>query len=72
MREAAIEAVAEAPPRDFDAALSVAAAHHYVESRQGQLDALRKQGIGCVDVLPSELSVELVNLYLAMKARGAF
>tara|TARA_B100000676_G_scaffold312771_1_gene388834 strand:- start:2232 stop:3551 length:1320 start_codon:yes stop_codon:yes gene_type:complete len=72
MREAAIEAVAQAPPRDFDAALSVAAAHHYVESRQGQLDALRKQGIGCVDVLPSELSVELVNLYLAMKARGAF
>jgi uncharacterized protein (DUF58 family) len=72
MREQAIEDAVQAPIRGFDDALRVSAAHSYVESRQTQLNALRARGVGCVDVLPSELSVELVNLYLAMKARGAF
>lgn len=72
MREQAIDTAMLKPAHGFTDSLRVGAAHHYVESRQRYLDALRAQGVGCLDVLPSELSVELVNLYLALKARGAF
>jgi uncharacterized protein (DUF58 family) len=71
-REQAIDQAISVPVRGFTDSVRVGAAHSYIESRKKYMDALRAQGVGCLDVLPGELSVELVNMYLALKARGAF
>ncbi|MEM7404213.1 MAG: DUF58 domain-containing protein [Pseudomonadota bacterium] len=71
MREAAIDDAVSKPVGGLTDALRVTAAQSYIENRNQYMDALRAQGVGCLDVLPSELSVDLVNLYLAIKARGA-
>jgi uncharacterized protein (DUF58 family) len=70
-RESSVDRAMDAPIRGFNDALKVAASHYYRDSRTRYLNLLRNTGVACVDVVPEALSVELVNTYLAMKARGA-
>jgi uncharacterized protein (DUF58 family) len=71
MREQAVDDALSTPVTGLTNALRVAAAYQYTASRQRYVDGLRANGIDCLDALPSEFSVQLVNLYLAVKARGA-
>jgi len=71
LREAAVDEVLEDDVADFGDALRVAAAHDYLRHREKSLELLRAMGITSVDVQPQALSLELVNSYLAIKARGA-
>lgn len=71
LREEAVDQTLDAEVLDFDDALRVAAAHDYLGERDKTLQAMRATGVASVDVLPKALSMELVNAYLAIKARGA-
>jgi len=71
MREQAVDDALSTPVTGLTNALRVAAAYQYTASRQHHIEELRVNGIDCLDVLPAELPVQLVNLYLAIKARGA-
>jgi uncharacterized protein (DUF58 family) len=71
LREAAVDEAIEGDVADFGDALRVAAAHDYLRHREKSLELLRAMGIASVDVQPKALSLELVNTYLAIKARGA-
>ncbi len=53
---------------DFEQALRHAATRDYLQSRGQAVDALRASGIMCLDVIPRDLSVALVNQYLDIKA----
>ena len=70
MREEAIQSALDDPIKDLDDAIRVAAIHDYLEHRKTAFDKIRASGINCVDVLPSQLSVQLVNSYLEIKASG--
>ena len=71
LREAAVDQVLESQVADFDDAVRIAAAHDYLRHREQTLELLRAMGVASVDVQPQTLSLELVNTYLAIKARGA-
>lgn len=70
-RESAVDAAMAGPVNNLRDALRIAASYQYRDSRLRYINSLRANGIACVDVAPDQLSVELVNTYLAMKARGA-
>ncbi len=70
LREAVLDQVLKRPVTTFDDALRLAGTHDYLAERRRALEALRANGIGCLDVRPDELSVALVNQYLDMKASG--
>lgn len=70
LREAAVSGLLTRPPRGFEAALQVAAAHHYLNARRRTLEVLRRTGIEVLDIEPSALPVALVNRYLAIKHSG--
>lgn len=70
LREQAVDDSLRAMPDGFDAALQAAAAAEYAYQRELALDRLRNRGLLSVDVLPQQLSVQLVNHYLAVKAQG--
>jgi uncharacterized protein (DUF58 family) len=70
-REPAVDAMMTQPIRGLTDALRHASARYYRDGRSKYLNGLRAGGVDCLDVAPSELSVELVNTYLAMKAKGA-
>ncbi len=70
LREIALDMAADAPVHHFDDALRVAASHDYLLGRRRAVDALQSGGALCLDTTPADLSVELVNQYLAIKAAG--
>ena len=68
LREEAIDAVLHQEVKAFKDALTLAATHQYLDERSQAINWLKNNGINCLDVPPSDLSVQLVNHYLAMKA----
>lgn len=71
LREAVLDEVFEADIGALGDALRVASAHEYLAERERALGLLRQRGVPVVDVAPGELSVAMVNTYLAIKAGGA-
>ena len=70
MREAVLDEVTAGAVDDLPGALRLAAAHDYLAERDQALGMLRQRGVPVVDVAPGELSVAMVNAYLAIKAGG--
>lgn len=70
MREQALDVELEQAVTDFDQALRHAATRDYLQQREQAVDGLKSSGVLCVDVIPQELSVSLVNQYLDIKASG--
>ena len=71
MQEQAINEALDAPVEDFDDALRLAATHDYLGFRRRAFESIRASGILSLDVVPQDLSVELVNRYLEIKGSGA-
>lgn len=71
LREEAIDDVLHQDVKKFNDALTLAATHQYLDERSQAINWLKNNGINCLDVAPSGLSVQLVNHYLAMKAANA-
>jgi uncharacterized protein (DUF58 family) len=70
MKERALSAALEAPVRDLDSALTIAATHQYLQARRRAHERLRKSGVLALDAEPQQLAVALVNGYLDVKASG--
>ncbi len=71
LRELAVEQQSQQAVSGFDNALAVAATHDYMEHREQAITRLRQQHIDCLDVIPEQLPLALVNRYLDIKSRGA-
>lgn len=71
LRDAVLNEVLAAPPETGEAALRVAAAHHYLAARDEAHARMREAGVRCLDVEPARLPTALVNGYLAIKAEQA-
>ncbi len=71
LREGLVNALRNTPVREFDDALTYAAALDYRRARERQLAVLRKDGVSVLDVTPGELPIALVNHYWALKRAGA-
>jgi uncharacterized protein (DUF58 family) len=70
LREAVTEQTLDEPIYHLDDALRVAAGHHYLSHRDKTHQELQGRGVMLLDVQPGELSVQLVNRYLAIKRAG--
>ncbi len=70
MREQALDVELEKSVTDFDQALRHAATRDYLQQREQAVDGLKSGGVLCVDVIPQDLSVSLVNQYLDIKVSG--
>ena len=68
LREEAIDNVLHQEVKGFKDALTLASTHQYLDERSQAINWLINNGINCLDVVPGDLSVQLVNNYLAMKA----
>jgi len=68
LREEAIDNVLQQEVKGFKDALTLASTHQYLDERSQAINWLINNGINCLDVVPGDLSVQLVNNYLAMKA----
>ena len=71
LRERALEQALEEPVLDFDSALLHGAVHEYLDQRRKSFERIHAQGVLSLDVLPEQLSVSMVNRYLALKRGGA-
>ena len=58
------------PVRDFESALTHAAAVEYRLQRDAAFRRLKLGNVVCLDVPPQELAVALVNQYLEVKRSG--
>jgi hypothetical protein len=70
LRETALRDRLEELPHNLSEALTVAAVHRYLESRQRAFDALGLRGTLTVDVEPELLPARIVNRYLEVKRSG--
>jgi uncharacterized protein (DUF58 family) len=70
MREQALDRELEQAVTGFDQALRHAATRDYLQQREQAVDGLKSSGVLCVDVIPQDLSVSLVNQYMDIKASG--
>ena len=70
MREQALDRELEQAVTGFDQALRHAATRDYLQQREQAVDGLKSSGVLCVDVIPQDLSVALVNQYMDIKASG--
>lgn len=70
LREAVTEQSIAQPVHQFDDALRVAAGHEYLRGRAQTHRELSGRGVLMLDVQPTDLSVQLVNRYLAIKRSG--
>jgi len=68
LREKTIDDVIHQEVNNFRDALTLASTHQYLNERSQAINWLINNGINCLDVAPDDLSVQLVNHYLAMKA----
>ena len=71
LREQAIDDVLREDIKDFSQALTLAATYQYLDERGSAISWLINNGINCLDVAPGDLSVQLVNYYLSLKAANA-
>lgn len=70
MRDRALDTVMRGPAReDFDR-YRKAAASEILTEREEAIGELRAHGVTVLDVLPEQLTVSLLNQYIAIKSRG--
>lgn len=72
LREAVLDELVSQPIKDFDDALTYAAALDYRAGRRRQLATLSARGAALVDAAPAGLPTALVNRYWSLKRSGAF
>jgi len=70
MREQALDGVMHEQVNDFKQAIQYAATREYLDQRDQAIEKLHINGALCIDVIPQDLSVSLVNQYLEIKASG--
>ncbi|MDP2228135.1 MAG: DUF58 domain-containing protein [Moraxellaceae bacterium] len=70
LREKILDDIDASEPGDVDSALTVAATHRYLASRERALAQLRHNGVIVLDTLPEHLAVGLINRYLEIKRSG--
>jgi uncharacterized protein (DUF58 family) len=70
LREKVLDDAVALPVRDFDSALTHAAAIDYRLQREAAFDRLKLSNVVCLDVAPQRLAVALVNQYLEVKRSG--
>jgi uncharacterized protein (DUF58 family) len=70
LRERALDEAIELPVRNFDDALTHAAAVDYRQRRDAAFRRLQHSKVVCLDVPPQKLAVALVNQYLEVKRSG--
>jgi uncharacterized protein (DUF58 family) len=70
LRERVVDDTLAAPVRDFNDALTRAAAAEYRLSRDASFNRLRHEHVACLDVEPQRLAIALVNQYLDIKRSG--
>ena len=71
LRERSLEQALDEPVTRFEGALLHGAIHEYLDQRRKAFDRIHAQGILTLDAHPEQLSVVLVNRYLALKRGGA-
>jgi hypothetical protein len=71
LRERSLEQALEDPVLDFESALLHGAVHEYLDQRRKSFERIHAQGVLSMDVLPEQLSVTMVNRYLALKRGGS-
>lgn len=70
LREKVLDDAVELPVRDFDSALTHAAAVDYRLQRDRAFRRLQQGDVVCLDVPPQQLALALVNQYLEVKRSG--
>jgi hypothetical protein len=70
LRERVVRELQTQPMSSGDAAIEVASAHLYEQSRRDAFSRLAKSPTLMVDAEPERLGVELVNRYHALKRAG--
>jgi uncharacterized protein (DUF58 family) len=70
LRERIVGELLSQPLAGNDAAIEIASAHLYEQSRRDAFNRLAARHGGMVDAVPERLGVELVNRYHAMKLAG--
>ncbi|MBL8484281.1 MAG: DUF58 domain-containing protein [Rhodocyclaceae bacterium] len=70
LREPWLEELTAHAPRDFDAALTYAAAQDYASARTRHIAQLAAAGVHVVDTTPAKLPAALVNHYWELKRAG--
>jgi uncharacterized protein (DUF58 family) len=69
LRDAALDGLALAPPRQLSGLFRAVTAADLVRERERVMARLRSMGIACVDAAPGLVSSRLVNRYLDIKRR---
>jgi uncharacterized protein (DUF58 family) len=70
LRERVVDDTLSGPTRDFNDALTRAAAAEYRLARDAAFNRLRREHVVCLDVEPQKLAIALVNQYLDIKVSG--
>ncbi|MCW9012278.1 MAG: DUF58 domain-containing protein [Gammaproteobacteria bacterium] len=70
LQEQALHDVLEKDVYKLEDALTLAAAHAYLNKRQQLIKVLQKRGVRILDVLPEKLPLALTNCYLDLKVSG--
>jgi uncharacterized protein (DUF58 family) len=70
LREKALDDAVTQPVRDFESALTHAAAVEHRAQREQAFQRLKLGNVVCLDVPPQKLAVSLVNQYLEVKRSG--
>jgi hypothetical protein len=70
LRERIVGELIAQPLVNGDAAIDIASAHLYEQSRRDAFNRLAARNALMVDAEPARLGIELVNRYHAMKRRG--
>ena len=68
MREQALDNVLETEIHEFKQAVQYSATREYLSQRTQAITKLQLSGALCIDVIPQDLSVSLVNQYLEIKS----
>jgi len=69
-RDADVERLSGATPRDAEGAYRKGVATQLLEEREAALARLRSRGVLVLDVPPGKLTVSAVNEYLRLKQTG--
>ncbi|MCB9832747.1 MAG: DUF58 domain-containing protein [Planctomycetes bacterium] len=69
LRDRFLDETTNASPRDLDGVGRAVVTHELARERRLVQERLRRVGVHCLDVLPEELSAQLVQTYLDMKNR---
>ena len=70
LRDGVLSEILSAPIEDHKSALTLAATHQYLASRESSHERLKGQGVLWLDTEPGELPLRLVNRYLDIKRAG--